>query len=208
MIVECTINPKKDQLIDRTNPTVSLQPETNPFPLQLCLCCGYSLTGLPHSGQCPECGLYYEPESIAFETKKEGHPFLMIIGLIVWVLSGYLMLRSTPSPLLGLLVLLLLIGGILYLVFGGIRSRRLIVNRNGMHIVCGRQLEKSLSWHEVKAFDISWVDGGLLVRTNAGNSITLCHDPKIAKACRKDLESALADYLERTQCRQAESPDC
>jgi hypothetical protein len=39
-----------------------------------CIHCGYSLTGLPEQGQCPECGRGYRPELIE-EFKKDPHFF-------------------------------------------------------------------------------------------------------------------------------------
>lgn len=163
-------------------------------PLQICLCCGYSLAGLPDVHQCPECGLPFSPRSFAIEVKPTQKPFSTVIWLVGCSAWGLMMVRTAPNLEFSLLTGISVVCGAAYQMFVGRYGQRLIVDERGLHLASRGRVQTSVAWEEITGFHFSGIHGGLLVRQRNGRTITLCRDPKIAKACRKDLESALADY--------------
>ncbi len=71
------------------------------FPLAHCPACGYSLEGLPLVGQCPECGKYYDDQTIVLYVREPRLVRLMfrislpIFGLVSAVM--FLSWRRNPS---------------------------------------------------------------------------------------------------------------
>lgn len=182
--------------------------ESTLSPSRICLCCGYSLTGLPVAHHCPECGLAYSPESIAIDVKQEQHPATLLISVVAWAAMGYVMFSSAIGKTWSLVFALIATTGVgLALLYGRFR-RRLILDTGGIHVAVHYRIERSIRWDEIAGIELSRIDGGLLARMRNGHTISLCRDPKIAKACRKDLESALDDYLQRAACPKADSSDC
>jgi hypothetical protein len=173
--------------------------DSKDFPLQLCLCCGYSLAGLPSIHQCPECGLPYSPHSFAIEVKPTQKLLPAVVSLVGWAAMGFLLFRSFGIPVVTFLVMLAVFAVAAYQFLVGRLGRRLIVDERGLHLTSRGRLQQSLGWKEISAFYFSSIDGGLLARKRDGKSISLCRDPKFAKACRKDLESAWTEHFKRVE---------
>jgi hypothetical protein len=166
-------------------------------PLQICLCCGYSLAGLPDVHQCPECGLSYSPDSFAIEVKPE-ETTTKTAFVLVWLGIAIFMytvgLGSGSSIRQITLPLFWIVFGAWYL-FRGRFGRRLIIDSLGMHLTSRGRVLRSLSWDQLQSFYFSGIDGGLIARTTGGKRISLCRrNAKFAKECRKDIERVWDEY--------------
>lgn len=164
-----------------------------------CLCCGYSLACLPESHQCPECGLAFHPGSFAVEAKPPQFLYTTILSLFGWGAMGFVIVGSSGNIKLGVLLAAFWLATVVYQLLVGRHGQRLIVDQHGIHVSGQGRISQTIPWEEITGFKNSWVDGGLLARCKNGASISLCRDPKVAKACRKDIEAAWIEFSQRQQ---------
>jgi hypothetical protein len=98
----------------------------------ICVVCGYSLTGLPTNGQCPECGAHYEAAQLVLAgvprnstntswQRKVIWAVLMVFGTIhayTWTLQVF------RYPILFLVISAALAGAVIAMLATGPRERR------------------------------------------------------------------------------------
>jgi hypothetical protein len=72
-----------------------------PFTLETCPSCGYSLTGLPDTHDCPECGFFFERNARVFRRTK--HPVREITLVVLYACFLLILVYKNPEPRLFIL---------------------------------------------------------------------------------------------------------
>lgn len=164
------------------------------IPLQCCLCCGYSLSGLPVSHECPECGFPYDPRSTAIELDNEpSYPWVAFHCIAVAIVF-YAFFKAQTRQMIALLVVFALTeAAIGWLMRTRFRSR-LIIDTRGLHRVRSGRVQEFVFWEDLAGLKYSRIDGALLAQARSGATIALTRNAKIAKECRRDVERAWFEF--------------
>lgn len=123
----------------------------------------------------------------------------MILSFLGWGAMGFVIARSIGNIMLGVPLAACWLATVVYQLVVGRHGQRLIVDQLGIHQSMQGRITRTIPWEEIAGFKNSWVEGGLLARCKNGTSISLCRDPKVAKACRSDIEAAWIDYFQRQE---------
>ncbi len=128
-----------------------------PQPLDRCPVCRYSLEGLPKAHQCPECGLFYDPETVVFKTQtSNGHRLICSLVLLACLERFVRVLDFIRSgnPIDGefwfaMVVFLILALTFLYLATEVMFPPSVIINQEGILFCSRRKMRKKVHWNEI-----------------------------------------------------------
>jgi len=144
----------------------------------LCPLCSYDLTGLSETHTCPECGLNYDPDTVAIELRGVRHPVAVLVPPVI--LGAFLAFVIQRGAVQMKHWVILAVGGAsilvdLYRSFirFGLRNR-LVINHEGLHfkLLCGD--DRTVRWEEIGLADRTWVTGTLRIRGPDGSSVFVC----------------------------------
>ncbi len=120
--------------------------------VERCPKCNYSLTGLPATHACPECGLRYDERSSVWRSKPHWSAYLGCLGSI-GAFPTILRLINTLSFLLAAAIVVMYVvvfGGSLYLVWRDQRrGRYAAAMADGLHLRLGKFSPSCIPWNEI-----------------------------------------------------------
>lgn len=159
-----------------SNAPVMSEPQS--VPKHTCQRCGYTLTGLPESHVCPECGLPYDPHSLFLRLGGRSNAGQNAVGaLILGVWFVYLGISEKASgDYLPCAVPLLIF--CLFAVRRWCRTagtgRTLTIDRRGVQFAHPDLKPELIPWSRIGSAEISWVTGRLCLRDTRGRKVLRC----------------------------------
>jgi hypothetical protein len=144
----------------------------------LCPRCNYDLTGLPEIHTCPECGLNYDPDTVAIELRGVRHPVAVLFWAVIWIaLLVFILQRGAPRMRDWFFLTVAGAGFLVDLYRSFIRSglrNRLVINHEGLHFKLSCGDDRIVRWEEIGLADRTWVTGTLRIRGPDGSSVFVC----------------------------------